>query len=61
MVLRELSQLLGLFREPSAAKVGDDDDKLVGGLVQLLIDLRNEGARPGTSPWAIRFASASRN
>ena len=44
LVLRELSQLLGLFREPPAGKTGGDD-KLVGGLVQLLIDLRNEARK----------------
>ena len=41
LVLGELSQILGLFREASGAKTGGDD-KLVSGLVQLLIDLRNE-------------------
>jgi cysteinyl-tRNA synthetase len=43
-VLRELSQLLGLFREPPAAPAGGDD-KLVNGLMQLLIDLRNEARK----------------
>ncbi len=41
VVLRELSQILGLFREPPASAVGAND-QLVGGLVQLLIDLRND-------------------
>jgi cysteinyl-tRNA synthetase len=40
-VLREFSQILGLFWAPPAeAKLGGDDS-LVGGLMQLLIDLRN--------------------
>ncbi len=41
VVLRELGQLLGLFREPPPAAAGANDE-LVGGLVQLLIDLRAE-------------------
>jgi cysteinyl-tRNA synthetase len=41
VVLRELSQILGLFREPPAAAAGASD-QLVAGLVQLLIDLRND-------------------
>jgi cysteinyl-tRNA synthetase len=41
VVLRELSQILGLFREaPKGAKSGDD--QLVNGLMQLLIELRAE-------------------
>ena len=44
-VLRELSQLLGLFADPPAKTAGDDDDKLVGGLMQLLIDLRAEARK----------------
>jgi len=43
LVLRELSQILGLFHELPAVKTGDND-QLVAGLVQLLIDLRNEAA-----------------
>ncbi|MCC6416746.1 MAG: cysteine--tRNA ligase [Gemmataceae bacterium] len=44
IVLRELSQILGLFAEaPKAAPGGDD--QLVGGLVQLLIDLRAEARK----------------
>jgi len=40
-VLRELSQILGLFwEEPQQKKLGGDD-KLVAGLMQLLIDVRN--------------------
>ncbi len=38
-VLREMSNILGLFWAPIASKSGDD--ALVGGLMQLLIDLRN--------------------
>jgi cysteinyl-tRNA synthetase len=45
LVLRELSQVLGLFREPPAIKESGKDE-LVGGLVQLLMDLRAE-ARKG--------------
>jgi cysteinyl-tRNA synthetase len=44
VVLRELSQILGLFHKPVAAAKGGDD-KLVGGLIQLLIDLRAEGRK----------------
>jgi cysteinyl-tRNA synthetase len=44
VVLRELSQILGLFREPPAAS-GAASDQLVGGLVQLLIDLRAEARK----------------
>ncbi len=41
MLLRELGQLLGLFfQEPEKAKLGGDDS-LVEGLMQLLIELRN--------------------
>jgi cysteinyl-tRNA synthetase len=43
VVLRELGQILGLFREAPEAK--GDDDALVGGLMQLLIDLRNEARK----------------
>jgi cysteinyl-tRNA synthetase len=42
MVLKELSQILGLFHEPAAKA---SDDKLVAGLVQLLIDLRTEARK----------------
>ncbi len=40
LVLRELAQMLGLFREP----VAQADDKLVQGLMQLLIDLQPSAA-----------------
>jgi cysteinyl-tRNA synthetase len=41
LVLRELSQILGLFHsEPAKATLGGDD-RLVAGLMQLLIDVRN--------------------
>lgn len=39
ILLRELSQILGLFREPPASKAAGNDE-LVAGLMQLLIDLR---------------------
>jgi cysteinyl-tRNA synthetase len=40
VVLKELSQILGLFRE-APAKPSAGNDELVNGLMQLLIDLRN--------------------
>jgi cysteinyl-tRNA synthetase len=43
VVFKELSQLLGLFREPPAVSAGQDD--LVEGLMQLLIDLRAEARK----------------
>src|SRR5262245_31009884 len=44
VILRELSQILGLFWAPvDVAKGGDD--KLVGGLMQLLLDLRAEARK----------------
>jgi cysteinyl-tRNA synthetase len=43
-VLRGLAQILGLFWEPPAAKEAGQDE-LVGGLVQLLIDLRAEARK----------------
>jgi cysteinyl-tRNA synthetase len=44
VVLRELSHILGLFREaPTARKT--EDDSLVNGLMQLLIDLRGEARK----------------
>jgi cysteinyl-tRNA synthetase len=45
VVLKELSQILGLFEEPAVRQEGGDD-RLVNGLMQLLIDLRAE-ARKG--------------
>jgi cysteinyl-tRNA synthetase len=42
LVLKELSQMLGLFHEPSAKGA---DDQLVGGLMQLLLDLRAEARK----------------
>jgi cysteinyl-tRNA synthetase len=44
VALRELSQILGVFHEPPAAKDGGQDE-LVGGLMQLLIDLRAEARK----------------
>ncbi len=52
-VLRELSQILGLFKEPTVSEVGHGD-KLVNGLMQLLIDLRAEARK------AKNFALADR-
>jgi cysteinyl-tRNA synthetase len=43
-VLRDLSQILGLFWAP-IAKLKGDDDALVNGLMHLLIDLRAEARR----------------
>jgi cysteinyl-tRNA synthetase len=42
-VLRELSGVLGLFREPPPSSAGND--QLVNGLMQLLVDLRNEARK----------------
>jgi cysteinyl-tRNA synthetase len=44
VVLRELSQILGLFGEPPRSASGGEDN-LVGGLMQLLIDLRAEARK----------------
>ena len=44
LVLRELSQILGLFWEAPKKEAGADD-KLVGGLMQLLLDLRAEARK----------------
>src|SRR5262249_37816925 len=44
IILKELSQILGLFREPTASGVAGNDE-LVNGLMQLLIDLRNEARK----------------
>jgi cysteinyl-tRNA synthetase len=41
LVLRELSQILGLFPDPPVVKKLGEDDTLVAGLMQLLIDVRN--------------------
>jgi cysteinyl-tRNA synthetase len=43
-VLRELSNILGLFREPPKSS-GGGNDQLVNGLMQLLIDLRAEARK----------------
>jgi cysteinyl-tRNA synthetase len=43
-VLKELSQILGVFHHPVEAKTGGND-QLVNGLVQLLIDLRAEARK----------------
>ena len=43
--LQELSQILGLFRSAGQPKTEDGDDQLVGGLMQLLIDLRAEARK----------------
>jgi cysteinyl-tRNA synthetase len=43
MVLRELSQILGLIWEPPAKKGGDN--QVFDGLMKLLIDLRNEARK----------------
>jgi cysteinyl-tRNA synthetase len=40
-VLRQMADLLGLFWEPPATASLGGDDRLVGGLMQLLIDVRN--------------------
>jgi cysteinyl-tRNA synthetase len=43
-VLKEMSQILGIFQSPAIAEKGGDD-QLVGGLMQLLIDLRAEARK----------------
>jgi cysteinyl-tRNA synthetase len=43
-VLKELSQILGLFHEPPA-RSGGGNDELVSGLMKLLIDLRAEARK----------------
>jgi len=43
-ILKELSQILGLFHDPVAAANGGGD-KLVGGLMQLLLDLRADARK----------------
>jgi cysteinyl-tRNA synthetase len=43
-IFKEMSQILGLFQEPAVAAKGGDD-QLVGGLMQLLIDLRAEARK----------------
>jgi cysteinyl-tRNA synthetase len=51
-VLRELGQILGLFREPVTGSVAGND-QLVAGLMQLLIDLRaglRDQAKKATDP-----------
>jgi cysteinyl-tRNA synthetase len=44
MVLKELSQVLGIFLQPTAKSTGGDD-RLVAGLMQLFIDLRAEARK----------------
>jgi cysteinyl-tRNA synthetase len=44
VVLRELGGILGLFQSPTAS-AGEGSDELVGQLMQLLIDLRNEARK----------------
>jgi cysteinyl-tRNA synthetase len=41
VILKEMSQILGLFWEPPQQKKLGGDDTLVAGLMQLLIDVRN--------------------
>jgi len=46
IVLKEMGQILGLFREPVQAPAGGGaGEQLVNGLMQLLIDLRNEARK----------------
>jgi cysteinyl-tRNA synthetase len=44
LVLRELSQILGLFHRPQES-AGGASDELVNGLMQLLIDMRAEARK----------------
>ena len=50
-VLKELSQILGIFRAPSAAPSAGQNE-LVNGLMQLLIDLRAEARKGKNFPLA---------
>jgi cysteinyl-tRNA synthetase len=45
VVLKELSQILGLFAAPPAGKDAGQDDQLLAGLMQLFIDLRAEARK----------------
>jgi len=45
LALKELSDILGVFQKPAAATLDAGQDKLVGGLMQLLIDLRAEARK----------------
>jgi len=46
LYVRELSQILGVFEQPlEKSKTGDAEEQLVGGLMQLLIDLRGEARK----------------
>jgi cysteinyl-tRNA synthetase len=44
VVLKELSQILGIFREPPLT-TGPGQDQLVAGLVQIFLDLRAEARK----------------
>src|SRR5713101_7147436 len=44
IILKELSQILGIFLEPPTKSTGAED-RLVGGLMQLFIDLRAEARK----------------
>ncbi|MBI3410838.1 MAG: cysteine--tRNA ligase [Planctomycetes bacterium] len=44
LILKELSQILGVFHKPAATKEAGDD-KLLGGLIQLLIDVRADARK----------------
>ena len=45
LALKELSDILGIFHQPAAATQTAGQDQLVGGLMQLLIDLRAEARK----------------
>jgi cysteinyl-tRNA synthetase len=45
LALKELSNILGIFHKPPAQQQGTGKDKLVGSLMQLLIDLRAEARK----------------
>jgi cysteinyl-tRNA synthetase len=46
VILKELSQILGVFDRPLEKAVRDEDsEKLLGGLMQLLIELRAEARK----------------
>ena len=50
-LLKELSNLLGVFRQPVERAAGGADDEFVGGLMQLILDIRAD-ARENKN-WAV--------
>ena len=50
-LLRELANLLGVFRQPIEKAGGGADDELVGGLMQLILDIRADARE--TKNWGV--------